>query len=127
MDVFMKRRRGLTLIETCLTVTLASILLTSLFFMARNHRNMLRRLQNNTSALYMLESMRNFARFQLASGIPLGSVTSRDLLDFLECGREWRVLVKSSTDNGVEKIVISLARLDGENPDCVYTTEVTSR
>ncbi|GEM_PF-1300770 len=124
----MKKRRGLTLLETCLTVTLASILLSSLFYLSRNHRNMQRRLQNNTSAIYMLESMRNFARYQLASGIPLGSINSRDLLEFVECGKEWRVLVKTTVDNGVEKIVISLARIDdNKTPDCVYTTEVTSR
>ena len=123
----MKRRQGLTLLETCLTMTLASILLTTLFFLTNNHRNMLRRLDNNTSALYMLESMRNFARFQLENGVPLVSVTSRDLLEFVECSDEWRVLVKATSDAGVDKLVISLARIDGKTPDCVYTTEVTSR
>ncbi|KAF1083583.1 MAG: hypothetical protein GQF41_0361 [Candidatus Rifleibacterium amylolyticum] len=123
----MKRRHGLTLLETCLTMTLASILLTTLFFLTNNHRNMLRRLDNNTSALYMLESMRNFAKFQLENGVPLASVTSRDLLEFVECSHEWRVLVKVTSEAGVDKLVISLARIDGKTPDCVYTTEVTSR
>lgn len=123
----MKRRHGFSLLEICLTITLASILLTTLFFLMKNHRNMTRRLENNTAALYMLESMRNFAKFQVEKGIPLNSVTSRDLLEFAECSREWKVLVKTSQENGFEKLVISLARLSGSQPDCVYTTEVLSR
>jgi hypothetical protein len=101
--------------------------LTSLFFLTRNHRNMMRRLQNNTSALYMLESMRNFARFQLDSGVPLSAVTSRDLLTFVEGSKEWKVLVKATSESGVEKLVISLARCGDASPDCIYKTEVTSR
>jgi len=123
----MKRRHGFTLVEICLTITLASMLMTSLFVLSRNHRNMMRRLQNNTSALYMLESMRNFARFQIDRGVSLTAVTSNELLQFVECTSEWHVLVKITEEKGVEKLVISLARLDSNNPDCVYKTEVTSR
>jgi len=123
----MKPKHGLTLLEICLTITLASILMTTLFFLTKNHRNMARRLDNNTAALYMLESMRNFARFQVEKGVPLSSVTSRDLLEFVECSKEWKVLVKTSQENGSEKIVISLARISDNLPDCVYTTEVLSR
>ena len=127
MDVLMKKRHGLTLIEICLTVTLATILLTSLFMLADNHRKNLRRIQNNTTALYMLESMRNYARFQLERGVSLEAIGNKDLEELVSGGRHWSVSVSVDADAGGKRIRISLANTDNVNPDCVYTTEVSTR
>jgi len=123
----MKRRHGLTLLEMGLTITLASILMASLYSMAGNQRKTLRRLQNNTVALYMLESMRNFARYQVENGIDFEAITSKDLEKLIESRSKWSVLVKVSDDDGVRKLVISLANLDSRVPESVYTTEVIAR
>lgn len=122
----MKRKKGLTLIELSLTITLASMLMTSIFFLANNQRKTLKRLQINTSALYMLESMRNFARFQIKSGVSFASITSKDLTSFVNSSDNWAVVVKFSSEPGFEKILISLAYIEKGNPECVYTTEVTT-
>ena len=127
MDVFMKRRQGLTLLEMCLTLTLASILMASIFSMAKNHAKTMQRLQNNTVALYMLESMRNFARFQIENGVGLESITSKDLEALVESRHKWSVLVRASDTDGLRKLVISLANLDAGQPDAVYVTEVISK
>ncbi|MBU1107171.1 MAG: hypothetical protein KKB51_10925 [Candidatus Riflebacteria bacterium] len=123
----MKKRYGLTLIETCLSVTLASIFLTTLFSLADNHRKILRRIQNNTTALYMLESMRNFTRFQLESGVGLEAIGKKDLEELIESEHKWSVSVSVAEDSSSKKIRISLANTDAGKPDCIYTTEVFAR
>ncbi|PKL39329.1 MAG: hypothetical protein CVV41_21570 [Candidatus Riflebacteria bacterium HGW-Riflebacteria-1] len=127
MDFFMKQRKALSLLEMCLTLTLASILMASLFAMAKNQKRTLQRLQDNTVALYMLESMRNFARFQVERGVGLDAISSGDLEALIESRNNWAVLVKVSETDGFRKLVISLARVDSEEPDAVYVTEVVAK
>lgn len=123
----MNRKRALTLVEISLTMTLASILLTTLYFLADHQRETFKRLKDNTVAIYMLESMRNFARYQLENGVSLAAVNGKELQRFVEADKDWKVLTRFSSENGRERIIISLARIRGKEPDCVYKTEVIAR
>ena len=119
----MKNKTGLTLMEMTLTITLVSILLTALFGLTDMQRDVVRRLQHNTSALYLLESIRNHIRYELSQGLTIDELNT-DNFQFTRSS-DWKIALDRQPESG--RVLVSLQHLRGGRFGTIYRMEVTAR
>ncbi len=117
----MKTNKGMTLIETSLTVMLLSMLLLGLFELSQVQRNVIRRLQHNTTALYLVESIKNQIRYEFSRGATASDITSESLSGLTE-SYSWIIDLEPEPDNRLVKV--SLHNTTGGRYATAYKFEV---
>ncbi|MDD3146564.1 MAG: prepilin-type N-terminal cleavage/methylation domain-containing protein [Candidatus Riflebacteria bacterium] len=117
----MKTRHGMTLIEISLTITLVSIMLLGLFELSQVQRNVVRRLQNNTTALFLLESIKNQIRYELDQGVEITDLHSESLEKLIDSDL-WKIELKPQPENRL--VVVSLYNAVGGRYRVLYKMEV---
>ncbi len=117
----MRARKGLTLIETSITVLLVSMLLFGLFELAQVQRNVIRRLQHNTTALYLIESIKNQIRYEFSKGATASDITSECFSGLIE-SYSWIIDLAPEPDNRLVKV--SLHNTTGGRYATMYKFEV---
>ncbi len=122
----MKKNRGLALLELSLTITLATILLMNLFYFSQTQRHVCRRLHNNTAAIFLLESMRNFVKGELGRGAALTDITADRLKAFID-KKSWVIGLEITSGDKGDKLVISLFNDNTDGFPCTYATEVVGK
>lgn len=122
----MKSKRGITLLELSLTLTLASILLMNLFYFSQTQRHVCRRLHSNTAAIFLLESMRNFVKGELDRGATLADITSDGLKKLID-KKSWVIGLELVNGEKGEKLVLSLFNDNADGFPCTYATEVSGK
>ncbi len=109
--------------EVSLTLMLTSLLFMTAFRFINTQRYVCRRIQNNTSAVFMLETMRNHVKSALQSGLNIHDIDNKMLEDLFDSKR-WEICLEIVDAEAGKKLVIAM--FDRENPQlsCTYTTEV---
>ncbi len=116
-----KTRAGMTLIEISLTVTLVSIMLLGLFELSQVQRNVIRRLQHNTTALFLLESIKNQIKYELSQGVKLTDLHSEGLNKLIS-NQAWKIDLEPQPANN--QVVVSLYNITGGRYGVMYRMEV---
>lgn len=119
----MKKNKGLTLMELSLTVVFVSILFMGIFSLIDTQRYVVKRLENNTAAIFFLESAQNYIKMQVANGKALNEISSWELKKLLS-RHAWEVGLELTSDANGEKLVVSLFNKDASAGQCAYATEV---
>jgi len=117
----MKTKKGMTLIETSLTVMLVSMLLLGLFELAQVQRNVIRRLQHNTTALYLIESIKNQIRYEFSRGATVSEITPESFSGLTE-SRSWVIDLSPEPDDRLVRV--SLHNTIGGRYATMYKFEV---
>lgn len=120
----MKKKSGMTLMEISLTILLLSVLMMGLFHFLQVQRSVGQRLQNNTAALFLLESMRNHVKRELESGVSLLDI-SKDSLQKLVKRDAWEIGREIIPTERGSKLVLTLFDKDADTFLCTYVTEVS--
>jgi len=119
----MKRKKGLTLMELSLTVVFVSILFMGIFNLMHTQRYVVKRLENNTAAIFFLESVRNYIQLQVKNGRALNEFSSEEF-KALVSRPTWEVCLELIRNTDGEKLVIALFNKDASAGQCSYVTEV---
>ncbi|HNX76504.1 MAG TPA: prepilin-type N-terminal cleavage/methylation domain-containing protein [Candidatus Rifleibacterium sp.] len=120
----MKTRTGMTLMEMSLTIMLASIVLSALFNLSDIQRNVIRRLQHNTSAIYLLESCKNQIKYEIDHGTAPADLSAESLAALVE-NQDWKIELLPQTEPG--KVVVTLQNLKGGRFGVIYQMEVKTQ
>lgn len=120
----MKRKSGMTLMETSLTITLVAIMLLGLFELSQVQRNVVKRLQNNTTALFLLESIKNQINYELDNGATLTEVSDESLKPLIS-NPEW--VIKLEPLNEGKQLQVSLHNSLAGRYGALYQLEVNAR
>ncbi len=121
-----RKKLGMTLVETSLSIALSGIIMIGLFNFLQNKQILMKRMQQNACAVYALESMRNFVKNELDRGIQIDEITNEGLQLLID--REmWNVSLELKDGESGEALVISLQFRDKNIANCFYVTEVFSR
>lgn len=110
--------------ETSLTVTLVAIMLLGLFELSQVQRHVVRRLQHNTTALFLLESFKNQIRYELAQGAVPAAI-SNESLSALIPGNDW--VVSLELPGAGQKFVVTLRNRSAGKFGALYHLEVPVR
>lgn len=119
----MKNRSGLTLIELSLTVIFFSIMFLGIFNLLNTHRFVVKRLKNNTTAIFFLESARNYIGRQLEFGRTIEDISSDELKSLIS-GSAWEIGLELRETGNDKILVVSIFRTDEISGQCAYETEV---
>lgn len=119
----MKNSKGLTLMELSLTIMFVSIMFMGIFNLMDTQRYVVKRLENNTAAVFFLESVRNYVQMHVANGRALNDFSSAELKTLVS-RHSWEIGLELANDARGEKLVISLFNKDASAGQCAYATEV---
>ncbi len=119
----MKNRSGLTLMELSLTIVFISILFTGIFNLLQTQRFVVKRLRNNTAAIFFLESARNYIGQQFEFGRAIEDITSNELKSLIT-GPAWEIGLEIRELSDGKCLAVSLFRTDEGSRQCAYETEV---
>ncbi len=117
----MKTRNGMTLIEISLSITLVSILLLGLFELSQVQRHVIRRLQHNTTALFLLESIKNQIKYELDQGIQVTDLHPESL-NRLISNQSWKIDLEPQPEN--RQVIVSLHNTTGGRYGVMYRMEI---
>lgn len=117
----MNTRKGMTLIETSITVMLVATLLLGLFELSQVQRNVIRRLQHNTTALYLIESIKNQIRYEFSKGATASDITQESFSGLTE-SYSWIIDLAPEPENRLVKV--SLHNTTGGRYATMYKFEV---
>lgn len=104
------KRSGLTLLETVLTVTLLSILLSSMFRLNEARRDTLNAIKANTFALYATESLKNKVlclKDQGKISLENGTDISAGVFD----SKNWQLTSEATSSVGGDVLKLTLQNL----------------
>jgi hypothetical protein len=120
----MRKKRGLTLVELTLTTILATAMLLGLMELAQVQNNVIRRLQHNTTALYLLESVKNSIELEFANGAGVHDIHVESFISLIS-NPDWKIELKPQAE--LNQVTISLFNAGGGRYRVIYQAEVKKK
>ncbi len=120
----MRKKTGLTLVELTLTTTLATMMLLGLMELSHVQNNVIRRLQHNTTAMYLLESIKNSIELDFANGAGIHDIQVENFLSLIS-SHDWRIELKPHSE--LDQVTVSLFNAAGGRYRVIYQIEVKKK